>query len=88
MPATDREKRLEEEGQLFCNSRSFHPLHCKHFKPTLEDIRSTTFSDYFRNIVLNQSREGYDEEKEEGEEASTSKRHCASNLKIGYDYGE
>jgi len=87
MPVTDREKRLEEEGKLFRNSRSFQKLHCKHFKPTLEEIRSTTFSDYCRNIVLNQSRERYDEEKGDRGVVTSSKRHCVSNPKIGYDYG-
>ncbi|MGK3744517.1 MAG: hypothetical protein ACI8RD_010235 [Bacillariaceae sp.] len=95
MPGTTggREKRLELEGQAFCDTKSFYPLLSKHFKPTLEEIQSTTFSDYIRYSVLRKSQEGYDDEKEEVKEttslnSSRQSSYCADKPKIGYDYGK
>lgn len=92
MPIIDRERRLQEEGQRFCRSKSFYPLHCKHFQPSLKEIQSTLFSDFVRYTVLRQSEEGYDDDEEEEaaeekKEMLTKKIHCANNPKIGYDYG-
>lgn len=93
MPIIDRERRLQEEGQRFCRSKSFYPLHCKHFQPSLKEIQSTLFSDFVRYTVLRQSEEGYDDDEEEEEaeekkEMLTKQIHCANNPKIGYDYGK
>ena len=95
MPGTTggREKRLELEGQAFCDTKSFYPLLAKHFQPSLEEIQSTTFSDYIRYSVLRKSQEGYDDEEEEevSERTSSCSRqsnYCAGKPKIGYDYGK
>jgi hypothetical protein len=94
MPSTTggREKRLELEGQAFCDTKSFYPLLAKHFQPTLEEIQSTSFSDYIRYSVLRKSQEGYDDEKEEVRETKSSSSrqssYCADKPKIGYDYGK
>ena len=101
MPANDRDKKVKEEAQRFCNTQSLYPIQCKHFKPTLEGLQSTTFSDYIRNKVLRECQEGYDDD-EKGEETrvegrhgtrsssnnESSKRHCANSPKINYDYGK
>jgi len=102
MPANNRDRKVREEAQFFCSTKSLYPIQCKHFKPTLEEIKSATFSDYVRNVVLSQCEEGYndedeDEENEEivGETHGTrskskignSKRYEANNRKINYDYG-
>ena len=103
MPANNRDRKVREEAQFFCSTKSLYPIQFKHFKPTLEEIKSATFSDYVRNVVLSQCEEGYndedeDEENEEivGETHGTrskskignSKRYEANNRKINYDYGK
>jgi [histone H3]-trimethyl-L-lysine9/36 demethylase len=65
-----RDKQLEEEGKAFLSSDSCYPQPCKHFKPTLEELQSTTFSDYIRNTVLRQSERGYDDDVEDDSEDS------------------
>lgn len=101
MPANNREKKVREEAQVFCRTKSLYPIQCKHFKPTLAELQPTTFSDYVRNIVLSQCEEGYnDDEEEEGairDDArgsrstsfiENSKRYKANNRKINFDYGK
>ena len=101
MPANDRDKKVEEEGKVFCRTQSFYPIQCKHFKPTLEGLQSMTFSDYIRSAVLGECQVGYDDDKEmeemgvEGRHGTrsssnneNSKRHCPNNPKIKYDYGK
>jgi [histone H3]-trimethyl-L-lysine9/36 demethylase len=56
-----RDKKLEEEGKRFLSTDSCYPQPCKHFKPTLEELQSTTFSDFIRNNVLQQSERGYND---------------------------
>lgn len=100
MPARNRDKRVEEEANHFCTTKSFYPIHCKHFKPTLEELQSTTFSDYVRNTVLSQCQVDYSDAEEEaagvvnGGHGSriapnneNSKRYCAKTPKISFDYG-
>jgi [histone H3]-trimethyl-L-lysine9/36 demethylase len=70
-----RDKKLEEEGKRFLSTDSCYPQPCKHFKPTLEELQSTTFSDYIRNTVLRQSERGYDDVSGE-EDSDDDKEHC------------
>ena len=101
MPANNRDRKVREEAQFFCSTKSLYPIQCKHFKPTLEDIKSATFSDYVRNVVLAQCEEGYNDEDEENDEIvgethgtrsrskiGNSKRYEANSRKINYDYGK
>lgn len=103
MPANDRDKKVREEAQYFCKTKSLYPLECKHFKPTLEELQSTTFSDYVRNVVLSQCAVGYSDDENEddvnlqknhehGTRSSSNidnnRRHKAGNRKISYDYGK
>lgn len=102
MPAKNRDNKVKEEAQYFCGTKSVYPLECKHFKPTLAELQSTTFSDYVRDVVLRECEEGYDEEEEENNvpvvesphgTRSKSKpekcqRHDPNSRKITYDYGE
>jgi len=99
MPANNRDKKVREEAQFFCETKSLYPIRCKHFKPTLEELQSTTFSDYVRNTVLHQCEEGYSDDEEEENTVheghgtrsksnnENSRRHKANNRKISYDYG-
>jgi len=97
MPANNRDKKVREEAQSFCKIKSLYPIQCKHFKPTLAELQSTTFSDYVRDVVLSQCEEGYDDEAEEivvethgtrsKSKSEKSKRHNPKNRKIAYDYG-
>jgi len=100
MPGNDRDRKVREEAQFFCKIKPLYPIQCKNFKPSLEELQSTTFSDYVRNIVLGQCEEGYNDDYEEEEEIAeeihgtrslsaieNSKRHKAGNRKINYDYG-
>ena len=102
MPANDRDKKVKEEAQVFCRNKSLYPIQCKHFSPTLEELQSTTFSDFVRNVVLSRCREGYNDDDEVEEDRAVEdrnetrtrsiidccKRHSAKNGKINYDYGE
>jgi len=97
MPANDRDKKVREEAQFFCKTKSLYPIQCKHFNPTLEELQSTTFSDYVRKTVLSQCEEGYKDydEEEDGilEEIHGTRRNSNvvnsknHNRKINYDYG-
>ncbi len=98
MPANNRDKKVKEEAQHFCKTKSLYPIQCKHFKPTLAELQSTTFSDYVRDVVLSQCEEGYDDEAEETvveshgtrskSKSEKSKRHNPNKRKITFDYGE
>ena len=101
MAANYRDKKVREEAQYFCRTKSLYPIQCKHFKPTLEELQSTTFSDYVRNTVLSRCEEGFndDEEKEEDtgdnnhgtrsrSKIESSKRYEANSRKVSYDYGK
>lgn len=72
-----RDKQLEEEGKAFLSTDSCYPQPCKHFKPTLEELQSTTFSDYIRNVVLHQSERGYDD-GEDSDESDSENNNGAS----------
>lgn len=78
MPAVvnNRDRKVKEEAQFFCKTKSFYPKPCRHFTPTLEELQSTTFSEYVRNTVLRQSQRGYDsdQEDEENPHASSTRR--------------
>mmetsp|Transcript_9002 Transcript_9002/g.26756 ORF Transcript_9002/g.26756 Transcript_9002/m.26756 type:complete len:616 (-) Transcript_9002:1306-3153(-) len=100
MPAHYRDKRVREEAQIFCKSKSAYPIHCKHFKPTADELRSSTFSEYIRNTVLNECQEGYSDSEEEQpirvndksvvgsiSNNESSKRYRANSPKISFDYG-
>mmetsp|Transcript_11919 Transcript_11919/g.22075 ORF Transcript_11919/g.22075 Transcript_11919/m.22075 type:complete len:196 (+) Transcript_11919:248-835(+) len=78
MPENYRERQLTEEGKRFCSTESCYPQPCKHFKPTLEELQSTTFSDYVRNKVLRESERGYDDEAEEEEEEEIVKHRITT----------
>lgn len=102
MPAKNRDNKVQEEAKYFCGTKSVYPIECKHFKPTLEELQSTTFSDYVRDVVLHQCEEGYDDDEEENNvpvvetghgtrsnsKPETSRRHDPKSRKITYDYGE
>eukprot|EP00529_Nitzschia_sp_RCC80_P014836 CAMPEP_0113519954 /NCGR_PEP_ID=MMETSP0014_2-20120614/43808_1 /TAXON_ID=2857 /ORGANISM="Nitzschia sp." /LENGTH=753 /DNA_ID=CAMNT_0000417733 /DNA_START=161 /DNA_END=2419 /DNA_ORIENTATION=+ /assembly_acc=CAM_ASM_000159 len=63
---TDQAMRLEADS--YVKTKSFYPEPCRHFKPTIEELQSTTFSDFVRNTVLRMSERGYDESDDEEEE--------------------
>ncbi len=103
MPAKNRDNKVKEEAQYFCGTKSVYPLECKHFKPTLAELQSTTFSDYVRDVVLRECEDGYDDEEEEENNVPVvesghgtrskstpekSRRHDPNSRKITYDYGE
>lgn len=99
MPGNRRDKKLREEAQYFCTTKSVYPIQCKHFKPTLAELQSTTFSDYVRDVVLGQCEEGYNDEEEDivveeshgtrsKSKSEKSRRHNPNNQKVNYDYGE
>jgi hypothetical protein len=69
MPAmvNGRDRRVQEEAQYFCKTKSFYPKPCRHFTPSLEELQSMTFSEYVRNTVLRQSQRGYDSDEEDEE---------------------
>jgi len=79
MPENYRERQLTEEGKRFCSTESCYPQPCKHFKPTLEELQSTTFSDYVRNKVLRESERGYDDEAEEEEEGDEGNQETTTS---------
>mmetsp|Transcript_26153 Transcript_26153/g.61436 ORF Transcript_26153/g.61436 Transcript_26153/m.61436 type:complete len:609 (-) Transcript_26153:1242-3068(-) len=73
MAANHRDKKVREEAQYFCRTQSLYPIECKHFKPTLKELQSTTFSDYVRNAVLSRCEEGfYDDDEDDDENAAES----------------
>eukprot|EP00536_Pseudo-nitzschia_multiseries_P012417 jgi/Psemu1/32023/gm1.32023_g len=78
MPAHYRDIKVKEEAQVFCKTKSAYPIHCKHFKPTLDELRSSTFSEYVRNAVLNECREGYSDSEEE-QPVEASDKHGTRN---------
>jgi len=101
MPANNREQKLRAEAQFFCKTKSLYPIQCKHFKPTLKEVQSTTFSDYVRNTVLRKCEEDYEDDDEDEPEiveerhdtrnrstVEISKSLKAINRKINYDYGK
>jgi hypothetical protein len=70
MPAmvNGRDRKVQEEAQYFCKTKSYYPISCRHFTPSLEELQSTTFSEYVRNTVMRQSQKGYDSDDEQDEE--------------------
>jgi jumonji domain-containing protein 2 len=62
MPAKNgRDSQMLEEGNYFSKSKSQWPQPCNHHQPTLEELKSTTFSDYVRKVVLQQAEPKYQE---------------------------
>jgi hypothetical protein len=58
---------MRAEADSYVKTKSFYPEPCRHFKPTIEELQSTTFSEYIRKTVLRMSERGYDEsDHEEG----------------------
>ena len=100
MPANNRDKKVREEAQCFCKTKSLYPIQPKHFKPTFSELQLTTFSDYVRDVVLAQCEEGFDDEEEEANvenvednhgtrsKSKSEKKHNPNIRKITYDYGE
>jgi JmjC domain, hydroxylase len=81
MPAmvNDRDRRVQEEAHYFCKTKSFYPRPCRHFTPTLEELQSTTFSEYVRNTVLRQSQRGYHSDDEEEDDDENQPRPADSS---------
>ena len=62
MPAIDRDQKVLEEGQTFSNKKSGYPQPCLHHKPTLEELKDHTFSDFVRHVVLKKAmRRAYED---------------------------
>jgi hypothetical protein len=65
MPAIDRDKKVLEEGQTFTNKKSQYPQPCLHHKPTLEELKEHSFSDFVRHVVLKKAmRKTYEDDAE------------------------
>lgn len=62
MPARGRDRQVLEEASFFCKSKSQWPPACAHHCPTLEELRSSTFSDYVRMVVLRHAEPKYEDE--------------------------
>ena len=103
MVGNKRDKKVREEAHYFCRTKSLYPIQCKHFKPTLEELQSTTFSDYVRNTVLSRCEKGYNDEDEDEKSGGiengnhgtrsklkieSNKRYEVTNRKASYDYGK
>jgi hypothetical protein len=67
MPAHDRDRKLRDEANLYCETKSNYPLPCKVHKPTLETLQSMTFSDFVRRVVLKKAEQDADESDAEEE---------------------
>jgi len=75
MPAHNRDRKVREEAQSFCESRSsYYPRPCLHHLPTLEELQSTNFSDFVRNVVLRKAELGYDDRGEENDHKNLAKK--------------
>ena len=59
MPANDRDRRVHEEASEFCRKGSSYPLVCNSYTPTMDELQSTTFSDYIREVVLRKADRTY-----------------------------
>lgn len=57
-----RDRKVLDEAKFFCRTKSHYPQPCNHHKPTLEEIQSTSFSDYVRRVVLRQAEPKYEDE--------------------------
>ena len=84
MPAHDRDRKVREEAQFFCEAKSTYPQPCHSYKPTLDEIKATTFYDYVRNVVLRKA-ERY--ENDETQEMITTSELLACNLPTCYGQG-
>lgn len=86
-----RDRAVHEEAQSFVKTKTFYPEPCRHFKPTLTELASTTFSDYIRNTVLKKSERNYENESEDEEEEKrlqerrdqTTNGGCNTNVTSG-----
>jgi hypothetical protein len=67
MPVWDRDKKVREEAQWFCDTKATWPKPCNEHQPTLQELEATTFSDYVRTVVLRKAQL-YDNDKDEEEE--------------------
>lgn len=86
MPAHDRDRKVREEAQFFCRNKSSYPQPCQHHEPTLEELQSTTFSDYVRKVVLRKAKKGYDDSEDEGESPKKA-RQLTTQPPIHYTRG-
>jgi hypothetical protein len=77
MPAHDHDRKVREEAQFFCRTKSHYPQPCLAHEPTLDELKATTFSDFVRHVVLKQARrreyEGDEDKKTSTAELITSK---------------
>jgi hypothetical protein len=59
MPENNRDRRVREEAVAFTTSRSSYPSPCNAYEPTMEELETTTFSDYIRKVVLRRAERNY-----------------------------
>lgn len=79
MPAkSGRDVQVIEEGDYFSKSKSQWPPSCNHHQPTLEELQSTTFSEYVRMVVLKQAEPNYQEEENSTTEEESSNNSSSS----------
>lgn len=78
MNANARDRQVLEEAAYFCKTKSQWPQPCSHHKPTLEELQSTTFSDYVRKRVLRSAEPTYDDEVVRGANGASGNESSSS----------
>ena len=59
-----RDRQVLAEADFFCRSKSQWPQTCTHHQPTLQELQTTTFSDFVRTVVLRQAEPKYEDHEE------------------------
>ena len=86
MPAQDRERGVREAAEYFVSAKANNPKPCRHHKPSLEELQSTTFSDYVRNKVLRSVQRDLEDSDDEGQ-APRNSRDLLDEAPIHYNDG-
>ena len=84
MPANDRDRRVREEADFFCGTKSGFPQPCKVHSPSLEELQGLSFSDFVRTVVLKkaqQDADSSDEEDEDHGDAESSQKQQRHNTR-------
>ena len=76
---------MREAAEHFVSTKANNPKPCHHHRPTLEELQSTTFSDYVRNKVLRTAQR--DIEESDDDEAPRNSRDLLSQPPIHYSDG-
>jgi jumonji domain-containing protein 2 len=87
MPAYDRDRKVREEAQDFCKTKSTYPQPCPCYTPALDELSNTTFSDFVRKVVLRGAERYEADASFESDDRPPPARQLTQRPPIPYGHG-